>query len=478
MKKLLLTATASLGLLAGFTACEQDTDLTEVPGSSLISDNFTIVIDSSFVVEAKSIISPKVQARTTTQLLGAIQAPEYGTLRADFEAQLFPSNNIDTIGVTAAEIDSVKLQLVFDKGGFVGDSLALTGMEVYPLTKKLPYPIYSDFDPTEYYDASRPLGSGVFTAVGISVNDTVAASEYRYAYATLPRQFAVDIFNKYKEDPLLFNDPNAFGDYFPGIYVKNSFGSGRVTRINDTRVIMFYHKTQKLTNSEGVEVDSLTNHYMYCMATAPEVVSNTNISLQMSDNITQLADAGKPIILSPAGRDVEMTFPLQRIIETYRESTQSVLSVINTMTFTIPADSIANGRGITPPGYLLLVLSNEKEKFFAENKLPDEITSFIGTLDYTTMSYNFGDMRDYLIKMLEKETISAEDFTFTVTPVSMVTESSSSSSSSYYYYYYYGYDYTSAETLSGVSPLTAMPTMVVLKPEEAKIKLTFSKQHI
>lgn len=471
MKKLFLTAIASLSILAGFTACEQDSDLTEVPGSSLINDNFTVIIDSSFVIQSKSIINNKVQARTTTQLLGAIQAPEYGVLHADFEAQLFPSNNIDTIGVTAAEIDSIKLQLVFDKDGFVGDSLALIGMEVYPLNKALPYPIYSDFDPTGYYDASRPIGSGVFTAVGISVNDTVAASAYRYAYATLPRDFGVTIFNKYKEDPLLFNDPYAFSEYFPGIYVKNTFGSGRVTRINNARVVMFYHKTQKLTNSQGVEVDSLTNHFAYCMATAPEVISNTNISLQISDNITQMANAGKSVIVSPAGRDVELIFPSQEIINTYRNATQSVLSVINTMTFTIPADSIANNRGINPPAYLLLVPSNEKDKFFAENKLPDNITSFIGTLDPETMTYNFGDMRGYLIKMLEKETLSAEDFTFTITPISTVTESNSSSS-------YYYYDYTTTETLSGVAPLTAVPTMVELKPEGAKIKLTFSKQQL
>lgn len=476
MKKLLLTAVATLGCLLGFSACEQDSDLLDVPGSSLISDNFTVVIDSSFVITAKSVISPKIQARTTTQLFGALQAPEFGILRTDFEAQLFPSNNIDTIAVTEQEIDSIKLQLVFNKGGFVGDSLSLIGMEVYPLTKELPYPIYSDFDPSEYYDANNPMGTGIFTAVGISVNDTVAASNYRYAYATLPREFGVKIFNKYKEDPLLFNDPDAFAQYFPGIYVKHSFGSGRVTRINDARIIMFYHKTQKLTNKEGIEVDSLTNHFAYYMATAPEVVSNTNISLEIADGITQMANEGKPVIIGPAGRDVEITFPVQQIIDTYRQSTQSVLSVINTLSFTVPADSIENGRGILPPEFLLLVLSNEKDKFFAENKLPDNETSFIGTLNPETMTYDFGNMREYLIKMLEKESLSADDFTFTATPISMVMESNGSSS--YYDYYYYGNQQTATETLSGIAPMVSLPTMVVLKPEEAKIKFTFSKQRI
>ncbi len=471
MKQLLISTIAAAALLAGTTACDQDTDLTELPGASMVSDRFTVVIDSSFTISARSILNPKVQSRTTTQLLGAIRAPEYGTLRADYVAQLFPSNAIDTVGVTPETIDSVKVQLVFEKAGFVGDSLAPIGFDVLPLTRQLPYPIYSDFNPDGYFNAEAPLGSGVFTAVGVSVNDTVAASAYRFAYAALPRQFGIDLFNKYKADPELFNDPNAFAQYFPGIYVRHSYGSGRVTRITDTRMMMYYHKHQRLANSQGVEVDSTTYHYAYYMATAPEMVANTDISLEISDRITAMADEGRAVLLSPAGRDIEMTFPISQIIDSYHATTDGTLSVINTMTFQLPCDSIANGRGINPPGYLLMVLSKDKDKFFAENQLPDNVTSFVATLDYPTMTYTFGDLRAYLIDALEKEELKPEDYTFTLTPVAMVTENTSSS---YYYDYYYGG--SSTPTLSGISPMVALPSMVEILPEKAKIKLTYSKQ--
>jgi hypothetical protein len=92
------------------------------------------------------------------------------------------------------------------------------------------------------------------------------------------------------------------------------------------------------------------------------------------------------------------------------------------------------------------------------------------------MTYDFGNMREYLIKMLEKESLSADDFTFTATPISMVMESNGSSS--YYDYFYFGNQQTATETLSGIAPMVSLPTMVVLKPEEAKIKFTFSKQRI
>lgn len=467
MKKLLLTAASAVALISGLTACDQDSDITGVPGSSMVSDRFTIVIDSSFTVSAKSVLNPRVQSRTTTQLLGAIQAPAYGTLRADFVAQLFPSNAIDTVGVTPERIDSVKLQLVFDKNGFVGDSLTPIGIEVYPLTKTLPYPIYSDFNPEGYY-ASRPMGTGMFTAVGIGVNDTVASHPYRYAYASLPREFGVELFNKFMADPQLFNDPEAFAQYFPGVYVKNVYGSGRVTRINDVRMVMYYHKIRRLANNQGVEVDSLTNHFAYYMASAPEVVSNTDIDMQISPEITAMANKGDAVILSPAGRDVELTFPIEDVMSAYRGNTGTSLSVINTMTFTIPGDSIANGRGINPPGYLLMVLSKDKDEFFANNKLPNQSTSFVATYDYLTQTYSFGDMRQYLIDMLDKESIAPEDYTFTLTPVSMVMENSNSS-------YYYG---TSSSTLSGISPMVALPAMVKLRTPEAKIILTFSKQQL
>lgn len=470
MNRFCIIAAAALSLLGSLTSCDDNSDLVSNPGGALVSDRFTVVMDSSFTVTMRSQLNARVQSRTTTQLLGAITAPSYGTLHADFVAQLFPSNAIDTTGVTPERIDSIKLQLVFPKAGFVGDSLAPIGFQVYPLTKQLPYPIYSDFDPEGYY-STVAMGRGMFTAAGVSISDTVAGASYRYAYATLPRQFGIELFRKFKQDPLLFNDPYAFAQYFPGIYVRTSYGSGRVTRVEDARVVMYYHKIQKLTNSSGVEVDSLTNHFAYYMASAPEVVSNSCIDFKISDKISAMAQAGDAVIVSPAGRDVEMTFPILDVIANYKQQTAGALSVINSLTLSIPLDSIANGRGINPPSYLLMVLSKDKEKFFAQNQLPDNKTSFVATIDYPNMRYDFTGLEAYLSEMLKRNDISPEDYTFTLTPVSMVMENSASSS----YYYYYS---TSQSTLSGISPMITLPTMVQLHPDKAKLKLTFSKQSL
>lgn len=474
MKRLPLVFASALTLLAAMTACDSSDDL-DMPGSALVNDRFEVVIADTFKLYARSVLNPRVQSRTTTQLLGAIEAPAYGTLRADYVAQLFPSNAIDTAGVT---LDSVKVQLVFDRGGFVGDSLAPIGFEVYPLTDTLPYPIYSNFpagtrfETTPYFKDSGFAdddchGVGMFTGSGTAISDASGGSSYRFAYASVPLQFGQKIFDAYRNPSTrhLFNDPEEFAvNLFPGIYVRTTFGSGRVTRITDTRLMVYYTKREMLANSDGVLVDSVRHLYSYYLSSAPEVVSNTNIDLTLSSTVNDLADAGKAVIVSPAGRDVEMTFPIANVLKAYDEASAGTLAVINTLTFSIPCDSIVNGRGIAPPDYLLMVLSKDKDKFFAANKLPDDVTSFVATYNANTMTYDFGNLRDYVMEIRAKgNAITAADYTFTITPVSMVYESSSSY-------------YTTSSTLSGMSPMVATPSMTELLIDKATISLTFSRQ--
>lgn len=127
-------------------------DATTTLGSSLVDANTQVVIDSSFTVSAQSVLNNDVPSRTVTQLLGTLDAKEYGTFSADFVTQFMPALQLDTAGVTIADIDSIKLLMFFRPGSFTGDSIVPMGLKVYPLTRQLQAPIYSDFDPTGYYD--------------------------------------------------------------------------------------------------------------------------------------------------------------------------------------------------------------------------------------------------------------------------------------------------------------------------------------
>lgn len=167
--------------------------------------------------------------------------------------------------------------------------------------------------------------------------------------------------------------------------------------------------------------------------------------------------------MAPAGYDVELTFPAEEIIRKYREQTDR-FSVVNTLDLEIPASEIANDYGINPPEYLLLVLAKDKDKFFNENKINDGKTSFYAVYDSSTHSYKFSGMRQYLIDLLDKSEITAEDMTFILTPVSVSIETSGG--------------YTSSSYVSEIAPLVSTPAMVRLDLSKAKIKFVFSKQMI
>lgn len=471
MKKYPLLLIVIVATMLTWVACD-NADPLEMPGSLLVNDQFRIEIADTFQLNARSVENPKVQSRTTTQLLGAIEAPAYGILRADYVAQLFPSTNID---VTNVELDSVKLQLVFDKNGFVGDSLAPIGFEVFPLTGNLPYPIYSNFAIAGSYNPNPAPddchGTGIFTAVGGAISTEASASKYRFAYANLPLAFGQKILDAFKNPSTrpYFNNPEDFCEkIFPGVYVRSTFGSGRVTRITDTRLLIYYRKRSMIANSDGVLVDSLQHLYTYAMVSAPEVISNTCIDLKSSQTVDQMVSDGRALVVSPAGYDVEIDFPITEVIESYESNTNRTLSMINTMTFSLPADSIVNGRGIKAPDYLLMVLKKDKDKFFAANQLPDDVTSFTAQLNANTMTYNFGNMRNYLTAMMKKkDQLRPEDYTFVLTPVSLVMDNSSSA--------YYA---ETSPSLMGLSPMVAMPSMAELRVKDAKITLTFSRQQL
>ncbi len=455
MKKTPILLLAAL-LLAILYSCNDDSKI----GSSIVQDEIDVVVDSSFTFTAHSISNNAVQSRTVAQLIGRIDARGFGRLSSDIVTQFMPSSVLDTTGITAADIDSMVLVMSVNVGEFIGDSVVPMGLEVYPLTKALPSPIYSDFDPSGYYDPNRLLASKIYNLSAAS-QDTLYYSSVRQITVTMPRALARDFYNEYVKNPSVFSSPSAFAGYFPGVYIRNSFGSGRVSRITSTVMSMYYHRTYVNDAGRDTTVNKLGNYF----AVTPEIITNNNISLEIAPDVEKLVDAGEAIVMAPAGLDVEMRFPLPEIMASYRDRNTDI-SVVNTLTFSIPGEYIDVNDEIAMPPYLLMVLSKDKDKFFAENKLPDNKTSFYATYNSSTKQYSFGDMRQYLIDMLDKESVSADDYTFTITPVSAIFENSNNS-------YYY-----QQQTLTGMTPYVSSPILCRLLIDKAKAKLTYSLQTI
>ncbi len=442
-------------LLTALVSCEENSTI----GSSIIQDEIEIIMDSSFTVTGKSVVNSRIQSRTVTQLLGIIDAKGYGKLQSDIVTQFMPAGTIDTTDVSIDDIDSLKLVLYTNKGGYVGDSVVPMGLNVYPLTKQLPSPIYSDFNPADYYSKDNVIGSNVYAANALGETEKVADLSYRYVYVDLPVSLGRELFQKYKENPASYSTPSQFAQIFPGLYISNTYGSGRVMRIIGSEIKMYYHKTVTMS---GTGRDSTYHKVGNYFAVTPEIITNNNISLTMSDDIMAMAQNGDAIVLAPAGMDVELTFPTREIISSYRANSGN-LAVVNTLTFEIPAEEIVNDYKIAPPPYLLLVKSSEKDAFFAESKITDDKTSFYAVYDSNSKSYKFSSMRQYLLDMLNKGNVTDEDVTFTLTPVTIQTEN------------YTSY-YNSTVYINDIVPYVETPAMVKLNFDKAKINLTYSKQ--
>ncbi|MDE6496475.1 MAG: DUF4270 domain-containing protein [Duncaniella sp.] len=128
MKKTSLLSTIGSAILLMTTAsCEDST----TAGGSLIQDEVAIVMDSTFTVSGRSVVNSQVQSRTVLQLLGNLDAKEYGSISSSIVTQYMPAAALDTTDVKAEYIDSVKLVMRMAAGGFIGDSIVPMKVNAY-----------------------------------------------------------------------------------------------------------------------------------------------------------------------------------------------------------------------------------------------------------------------------------------------------------------------------------------------------------
>lgn len=470
MKFLVKAALLSPAIIALATACSDDQSSI---GSSLIEDQVEIIVDSAYSLTGSPIPNTDIMSRSELQLLGNIDARQYGKFRSDVVTQLMPAQTVETEDVT---VDSVKLIMRMPLAGYLGDSLVPMGIEVFRLTEPLKAPIYSDFDVSDKFDASNPMASTMYVMTARDNSESESKLPYRYVDIDLGKEFGEEIIRQYRQDPATFATPSNFAKWFPGLYIRSSFGSGRVVQVDSTVVTMFYHKVMPIEDATPARDTTIYYRSSY-LAVTPEIITNNNLKYDMAADLKARADAGDPILVAPTGYDVAVTLPTRKLVETFRER-GGLLSVVNSLSISIPVEEIANDYGLTPPPDILLIKASEKDNFFTQSKLPDKVNSFCATYDSYNHRYVFNDMRDYLLQFIKSDEINDEDTEFIVCPVSVARETSGSSNYSYYYYYYYGYSPTSTTTIVNVVPYIQRPAMARLLLDKAKILFTYSVQKL
>ena len=473
-KEILLNKTARIAMLVGcltlLAACE---DNTSSIGPALASGETQVTIDSlSYCLDAKSVECNSFDARTGYLLLGNLDVKEYGSLDCSFVTRLMCSTEIsvpDSL-LYPERVDSCKILLGIGRNDLVGDSLTPQKVAAYRLIKQLPSGITNDFNPEGYYDPQSPLGIKSYTTSMVSSTDSLLNYGAGF-YVSIPvdKKLGMDVFTQYKENPEIFQWPQTFAEYFPGLYVNSFFGKGCVANVQRVRFYIYYHTLEDKTTV--VDGDTITKQTHVPQVTCPfvtsaEVLSSNNIKYNVSDYLKNMVANGENVITTPGGYRVNLKFPGKELVDRYKASDHN-LSVVNNLTMSIPAEVIENdyGIGITPT--LLLIKSSKVDDFFANNELPDSKTSFTAVYSSSTKQYNFTSMREYILDLLDKDTITDDDVSFTLVPVSVTEEVETNS--------YYG---TSTSYVTKCTPYASKPTMTRIHTEDATIVFSFSSQYL
>ena len=226
--KSLYAAAAALLPFAMLCSCE---DNVSPIGGSLVNGEVTITVDTlEMKINATSILEPEFDSRTQTKLLGRINVPQYGSLDCSFVSQLMCATAMNIPdSITVNDVDSMRMVLTVPRGSLTGDSLAPQQLKVYQLTKQLKPEINSSFNPEGYYDPSNPLGVKSYTLSALSMNDSMFQVQKNISIPIMmPKKLAQDVFTAYREKPEIFQWPQTFAQYFPGVYVDPNFANGCV----------------------------------------------------------------------------------------------------------------------------------------------------------------------------------------------------------------------------------------------------------
>lgn len=458
----------SLTLLA---SCEDDTSPI---GSSISKGEVSILVDSMVMdIKPISVEETSFDARTTTKLIGRINVPEYGSLSSSFVTQLMPATILqipDSIGED--RIDSLKMVMSIPRGYVTGDSLAPQQLKVYRLNRQLPADIKSSFDVDQYYSVSDLLATKSYTVSAISQNDTIFhQAKYIPLDMNLSREMGLDFFRQYRSNPEIFQWPQTFAEKFPGLYVVQNFGNGCVAGVTGLGLYLYWNYTTneyvKLENDE-YGYKKVTHTDSVCLfSSQPEVLSSNVISYKISDKLRDIAASGKSVITTPGGYHVDITMPAREIISRFDEN-KTLLSIVSSLSMSIPAKGIDNDFSIGTAPYLLLIKRSERDKFFAENKLPDNETSFYATYNSTTKSYEFTGLRPYIDNLIRKGEVTDDDVEYSLLPVMITSEAQSPS--------YYGS--SGVSYVVGCSPYMARPTMTELETDNVTVKFIYSTQKV
>ena len=416
-------------LMIVFVAC--DDDINQV-GNSIQpgGDDIGVSTDTVFIKAKTVSLKDSVYARTEWALLGNYTDPVFGKVSSDYLSELYCPENT-TFPDKTFSIDSTFVEVISEQ--FIGDSISPFGLSAYRVTQPLKSNFFTNIDPKKYCDMTKPLGQGVFT-----IQDTPNSGGLRSFRLRAGQSLGQEFYDEWKNsNGATFKNSETLKEFFKGIYVTNSFGTGSLLSINTTRLLIYV----KYTGRNIADTADSTHVGMFRLAVTPEVVQMNHIQNSIPNNLFTNADT-RTYLKSPAGVCTELTIPLAEIMKKAADSGKEN-NKLNAANFKIKGYTEEEEKtDLGRPSTLLFINKDSLNNFFLNKKMTDAKTSFIMERSASTNTYNFtygnvvGATSNNIANMINyymdeyKGKANIPDLTYLVIPISTKYQQSTSSSGS------------------------------------------------
>jgi hypothetical protein len=407
----------------GFSLYSCNDDMTNI-GTSILSPSDVISVSAdTFTLTAQTIRLDSVYAKTTQCLLGQMYDPLYGNIKADFICQFYCEENFK-FAQTPFEnkIDSMELVIWYSGSSWLGDSIIPMQVSVYEVDKPLKRNFYTNSNLENYCNMSQPLGKKTYTAYDLSFYDTLPPGGLYYTHniiVKLPQELGQKFYDESIREPSAFSSQASFNQFFPGLYITTTFGSGNLIQTEGENVYLqvFYNYMSK--NSEGVDTLIRTAEFF---TNSKEVIQISRFENENMDELL-VPNNTHTYIKSPAGVCTRLTVPTSEIEKTVDVKKRYINDFTLNLHY-LPTEEW--NYAYTPPAYMLLIPEDSVKTFFENEKVEDNISCFLSYqqvnsvysvygYDPQSRTYNFGNISALLKDHIEKS--PGEDLRLLVLPV-------------------------------------------------------------
>jgi hypothetical protein len=380
--KLLLNLTIVLFAIA-FVSCNDDLDTIGgniQPGG----DDISVYVDT-VVLTAKTVsLEDSVFVRHASSLIGEYIDPVFGKVKSDFLSEFYCPENLSFHEKTTS-IDSVFLDVI--SSNFYGDSISPVGIAAYRVDKKnLNKNFFTNIKPTDYSSMKEVIGRGIFTIKDADTyKDPYTSRRVKRYRLSVSNSLGNEIYDEWKNsNGKTFTNSDHLRQFFKGIYVTTTLGSGSLIDVNTSTLQIYYSYTGR--NKANTADSTYVNTFK--LPTTGEVIQLNRVQNTIPDYLFQDSDT-RAYLKSPAGVCAEVTIPLKEIMN--KAKRENVTNKLNSATFKLKGYTEEEDKmTLNRSSNLLFINKDSLVNFFSKSSTEaDSKTSFVMIRDAASNTYNF-----------------------------------------------------------------------------------------